>query len=165
MSLQGVARDTQKKYHFCITFPDGCFTCVLGVVTKTLVFIGFDGESAGARTQDQRLKRAMLYQLSYALKPHYQVSTFGLSNFHPQITTVQSLTRIAFLLKNSRSIWRSLSRKYENRTRRIEPGNGLPHSVGYRGNNTSSISGTVNDPYLSCIAPTCQCSVLLLGHT
>jgi hypothetical protein len=25
------------------------------------------GESAGARTQDQRLKRAMLYQLSYAL--------------------------------------------------------------------------------------------------
>jgi hypothetical protein len=39
--------------------------------------LGFDGESAGARTQDQRLKRAMLYQLSYALKPHYQVSTFG----------------------------------------------------------------------------------------
>jgi hypothetical protein len=35
-----------------------------------------DGESAGARTQDQRLKRAMLYQLSYALKPHIQVSTF-----------------------------------------------------------------------------------------
>ena len=30
----------------------------------------FDGESAGARTQDQRLKRAMLYQLSYALEPH-----------------------------------------------------------------------------------------------
>ena len=29
----------------------------------------FDGESAGARTQDQRLKRAMLYQLSYALVP------------------------------------------------------------------------------------------------
>ena len=29
-----------------------------------------DGESAGARTQDQRLKRAMLYQLSYALGPH-----------------------------------------------------------------------------------------------
>ena len=28
------------------------------------------GESAGARTQDQRLKRAMLYQLSYALEPH-----------------------------------------------------------------------------------------------
>jgi hypothetical protein len=38
--------------------------------------LGGDGESAGARTQDQRLKRAMLYQLSYALKPHYQVSTF-----------------------------------------------------------------------------------------
>ncbi len=35
-----------------------------------------DGESAGARTQDQRLKRAMLYQLSYALKPYFQVSTF-----------------------------------------------------------------------------------------
>src|ERR1700753_580542 len=39
-----------------------------------------DGESAGARTQDQRLKRAMLYQLSYALKPHYQVSTFRRGN-------------------------------------------------------------------------------------
>jgi hypothetical protein len=35
----------------------------------------FDGESAGARTQDQRLKRAMLYQLSYALGPLFQVST------------------------------------------------------------------------------------------
>ena len=35
------------------------------------------GESAGARTQDQRLKRAMLYQLSYALEPHYKVSTVG----------------------------------------------------------------------------------------
>ena len=28
-----------------------------------------DGERAGARTQDQRLKRAMLYQLSYPLAP------------------------------------------------------------------------------------------------
>jgi hypothetical protein len=28
------------------------------------------GERAGARTQDQRLKRAMLYQLSYPLAPH-----------------------------------------------------------------------------------------------
>ena len=27
------------------------------------------GERAGARTQDQRLKRAMLYQLSYPLGP------------------------------------------------------------------------------------------------
>ena len=40
---------------------------------------GVDGESAGARTQDQRLKRAMLYQLSYALEPHYQVSTIDCS--------------------------------------------------------------------------------------
>src|ERR1700722_7655137 len=45
---------------------------------KPASLLGFYGESAGARTQDQRLKRAMLYQLSYALKPHYQVSTFGL---------------------------------------------------------------------------------------
>jgi hypothetical protein len=44
---------------------------------KSAALLGFDGESAGARTQDQRLKRAMLYQLSYALKPHYQVSTFS----------------------------------------------------------------------------------------
>jgi hypothetical protein len=28
------------------------------------------GERAGARTQDQRLKRAMLYQLSYPLAPY-----------------------------------------------------------------------------------------------
>jgi hypothetical protein len=48
-----------------------------------LLLLGFDGESAGARTQDQRLKRAMLYQLSYALKPHYQVSTFA----HMKIAT------------------------------------------------------------------------------
>ncbi len=34
------------------------------------------GERAGARTQDQRLKRAMLYQLSYPLAPE-QVSTMG----------------------------------------------------------------------------------------
>ena len=44
------------------------------------VLLGFDGESAGARTQDQRLKRAMLYQLSYALEPLFQVSTFGGGN-------------------------------------------------------------------------------------
>ena len=42
------------------------------------LYRGNYGESAGARTQDQRLKRAMLYQLSYALKPHYKVSTFSL---------------------------------------------------------------------------------------
>jgi hypothetical protein len=47
---------------------------------KLLFLLGFDGESAGARTQDQRLKRAMLYQLSYALKPHYQVTTFSRGN-------------------------------------------------------------------------------------
>ena len=94
----------------------------------------------------------MLYQLSYALKPHYQVSTFGLSNFHLQITTVQSLTRIAFLLKNSRSIWRSLPRKHENRTQRIEPEMACLTQLDIAGNNTSSISGTVNDPCLSCIA-------------
>jgi hypothetical protein len=79
--LQGVARDNREKYHFCITFPDGYFSCILVGVCIARVFIGFDGESAGARTQDQRLKRAMLYQLSYALKPHYQVSTFNRGNF------------------------------------------------------------------------------------
>jgi hypothetical protein len=36
---------------------------------------GVYGESAGARTQDQRLKRAMLYQLSYALLPPINGST------------------------------------------------------------------------------------------
>jgi hypothetical protein len=38
--LQGVARDNREKYHFCITFPGGCFSRVLGVVGKTRVFIG-----------------------------------------------------------------------------------------------------------------------------
>jgi hypothetical protein len=31
-----------------------------------------NGELAGVRTQDQRLKRAMLYQLSYELTRNYQ---------------------------------------------------------------------------------------------
>jgi hypothetical protein len=47
---------------------------------KLLNIFGIYGESAGARTQDQRLKRAMLYQLSYALRPHYQVSTVDSAN-------------------------------------------------------------------------------------
>ena len=41
-----------------------------------LILLELYGESAGARTQDQRLKRAMLYQLSYALTNHlFKVST------------------------------------------------------------------------------------------
>jgi hypothetical protein len=40
-SLQGVARDTQKKYHFCITLVDDCLGCVLVGVRKNRVFIGF----------------------------------------------------------------------------------------------------------------------------
>src|SRR5271154_3376695 len=61
--------------------------------SKPLIAHDLDGESAGARTQDQRLKRAMLYQLSYALKPHYQVSTFGRGNFaakHRQYNPLQA---------------------------------------------------------------------------
>ena|SRR5277367_3048298 len=57
------------------------------------MFIGY-GESAGARTQDQRLKRAMLYQLSYALKPHYQVSTFSQVDFRLQTTAAQAFKAI-----------------------------------------------------------------------
>jgi hypothetical protein len=63
-----------------ITFPGGCFSCVLRGCIKPWFLLGFYGESAGARTQDQRLKRAMLYQLSYALEPLFQVSTFGGGN-------------------------------------------------------------------------------------
>jgi hypothetical protein len=48
---------------------------------KPASLLGFYGESAGARTQDQRLKRAMLYQLSYALRPHYQITTFNCGHF------------------------------------------------------------------------------------
>jgi hypothetical protein len=40
-SLQGVARDTREKYHFCVTFPDGHFSCVLEGCVKISVFIGF----------------------------------------------------------------------------------------------------------------------------
>ncbi len=39
--LQGVARDNREKYHFCITFPDGYFSCVLVAVYVTRVFSGF----------------------------------------------------------------------------------------------------------------------------
>ena len=38
------------------------------------------GERAGARTQDQRLKRAMLYQLSYPLSPLRRVARMGADN-------------------------------------------------------------------------------------
>jgi hypothetical protein len=75
-SLARSRKGSMGKYHFCITFPGDSFSCVLEVCVKPASLLGSDGESAGARTQDQRLKRAMLYQLSYALKPHYQVSTF-----------------------------------------------------------------------------------------
>jgi hypothetical protein len=36
-------------------------------VGQTAEVIDLNGESAGIRTQDPRLKRAMLYQLSYRL--------------------------------------------------------------------------------------------------
>jgi hypothetical protein len=56
-----------------------------GTVSGSLQEGKESGESAGARTQDQRLKRAMLYQLSYALEPlsvypnaaHYAVGRSG----------------------------------------------------------------------------------------
>jgi hypothetical protein len=50
-------------YHFRITEP---FPDVRDGLDK---FFVLNGELAGARTQDPRLKRAMLYQLSYELSP------------------------------------------------------------------------------------------------
>jgi hypothetical protein len=41
----------------------------------------WSGERAGARTQDQRLKRAMLYQLSYALELSSNVAQPHLSQY------------------------------------------------------------------------------------
>lgn len=59
----------------CITFvSQRLFMGAFWLDVKSFVLFG---ESAGARTQDQRLKRAMLYQLSYALKPLSKVSTSG----------------------------------------------------------------------------------------
>jgi hypothetical protein len=52
-----------------VLLPNYCFSSVFWMMGKSVLLLGFDGESAGARTQDQRLKRAMLYQLSYALIP------------------------------------------------------------------------------------------------
>jgi hypothetical protein len=66
-----------KSITFVSLFPANASVVFWWVYLKPAPLLGFDGESAGARTQDQRLKRAMLYQLSYALKPHYQVSTFN----------------------------------------------------------------------------------------
>ena len=42
---------------------------LLEVRSRSGKFLVLHGELAGARTQDQRLKRAMLYQLSYELSP------------------------------------------------------------------------------------------------
>ena len=47
-------------YHFCIT---ALFRSKFGL----LLVLYFYGELAGIRTQDPRLKRALLYQLSYEL--------------------------------------------------------------------------------------------------
>jgi hypothetical protein len=75
---KGYSKKVSLLYHFVGAFASVVFWWGS---PKPVSLLGFDGESAGARTQDQRLKRAMLYQLSYALKPHYQVSTFGGVNF------------------------------------------------------------------------------------
>ncbi len=48
-------------YHFCIT--EGFWDGQLGSSN----FFILNGELAGIRTQDPRLKRALLYQLSYEL--------------------------------------------------------------------------------------------------
>ena len=59
---------TACKYHICITWNPG--TAAPGRIKKSesSIFTRLKcGERAGARTQDQRLKRAMLYQLSYPL--------------------------------------------------------------------------------------------------
>ena len=49
------------KYHFCIT---AAFSGPKSPFAKLFIFYG---ELAGNRTQDPRLKRALLYQLSYEL--------------------------------------------------------------------------------------------------
>jgi hypothetical protein len=41
----------------------------LACFSVTLQMVGVFGELAGTRTQDPRLKRALLYQLSYELSP------------------------------------------------------------------------------------------------
>src|SRR6266478_3118565 len=70
-----------KSITFVSLFPTDDSAVFWWECLEPVYLWGSDGESAGARTQDQRLKRAMLYQLSYALKPHYQVSTFRRENF------------------------------------------------------------------------------------
>ena len=50
-------------YHFRIT---STFSRLQGRSSKLFILYG---ERAGTRTQDPRLKRALLYQLSYALSP------------------------------------------------------------------------------------------------
>jgi hypothetical protein len=46
------------------------------VLTCSDNFFILNGELAGIRTQDQRLKRAMLYQLSYELSPISKLTQF-----------------------------------------------------------------------------------------
>ncbi len=77
----GVAWDNGSLYHFRITQPVCASLLMAECSGKPFILFVIYGESAGARTQDQRLKRAMLYQLSYALRPHYQVSTVDSANW------------------------------------------------------------------------------------
>lgn len=78
---------------------------------KVVGWGGLDGESAGARTQDQRLKRAMLYQLSYALKPHIQVSTFlGAILFAPTLEMGAKTSVLNNLKGSPADAWKALIR-------------------------------------------------------
>jgi hypothetical protein len=83
----------QKSITFVSLWWAAARLCFGSAFLKPASLSGFDGESAGARTQDQRLKRAMLYQLSYALRPHYQVSTFRPVNF-PAKQWLRKLLRV-----------------------------------------------------------------------
>jgi hypothetical protein len=58
-------------YHFRIT---AAFLDVHSYYIKSLIM---SGELAGARTQDPRLKRALLYQLSYELTSIFNLFRFN----------------------------------------------------------------------------------------
>ena len=64
-------------YHFCITLP---LYLVAALSFNSFIFYG---EPGADRTHDPRLKRALLYQLSYGLTNSNNLPSFSLPQHQP----------------------------------------------------------------------------------
>ena len=131
-----------------------------------------NGESAGARTQDQRLKRAMLYQLSYALRPHYQVTTFSRGNLAAKQRHCKLLQSLCFFplapLRDSQPslIVKSFRRKKRLKRRPLRLENCLAYSCLFRIDYPAFRSTTILSWFRSfyAVIPHVCCTVTLKSH-